>query len=90
MKANKLKRINLKNSYTILPKYKIISVNMGNFVRISFFADGWYSYTFYGVCTRVYKTSNGHTKINLFNQKQKLNLLVNLNLNIFKSIFTFI
>ncbi len=90
MRQNKLKRINLKHTISLLPEYKVLGVNIGNYMRISFFNDGWFCQTFYGVCTKTYYTSNLNTKIKLYNSKQRLNLVINLNLNIYKSIIKFL
>jgi len=90
MKQNKLKRINLKSTLKLLPKYKILGVNVGNYLCVSFFSEGWYSQTFFGVCTSTYHISNSNCKIQLYNAKQRLSLIINLNLNIYKSIIKFI
>jgi hypothetical protein len=90
MKQNKLKRIILKHSLSLIPTYKHVGIHVGNYIRLNFFNDGWYNNTFYGVCTKSYHTKNYHSKICLYNSKQRLNLIVNLNLNIFKSVIKFL
>jgi|SaaInlStandDraft_5_1057022.scaffolds.fasta_scaffold32955_2 hypothetical protein len=88
IKRNKLKRINLNRTLKYLNKNKYFSKHLfvGLNLRISFYGYGWSPQVIYGICTKTYNTKNFHSKINLYNVKQKVNVMFDLNQNIIKGI----
>ena len=87
-KQNKLKRINLNRTLKYLNKEKnFLKYNyIGSNLKISFYGYGWIKQVFYGTCIKTYNTKNFHSKIKLYNIKQKVNIIFDLNQNIFRGI----
>lgn len=85
---NKLKRINLQRNLIHINKNKFFykKLFIGLKLRISFYGYGWSKQVVYGICIKTYNTKNFHSKILLYNVRQKLNCIFDLNQNIFKGI----
>ena len=86
--ANKLKRINLNRTLKYLNKNKYFSKKIfkGLNLRISFYGYGWSKQLIYGTCIKTYNTKNFNSKIKLYNSRQNVYMIFNLNQNIYKGI----